>query len=200
MIVVPTVRTPKTEAEAATALVSAFSSVIGRPPSRQVCELLLAQVWLETAHGASINNNNPGNLSAGTKYAGKVWLPPWVAEPGPNASARIIFLHKEMLANRAPRAFRAYDSFAEGMTDHFRALKNIFPSILSAAESGDPRVFASAIFTSKYCPDAACHPDKTTPTFRALQKVFQDKGTFKNLPLESIPPPPSPAKPCPGDS
>lgn len=188
MIVVPRVRTSQTAVAVAHALAAAFPAVLGRELQRHEGELLLAQIWQESGVGVSINNYNPGNMSAGEKYQGKAWRPPWFEEPTETTSERNRFLHTEMLAGRAPRAFRAYDSLAEGVADHLRQLRSVFPAILAAAATGDAGAYAHAIYDSRYCRDDGCRPEKNGPSLRKWQTQFQEKGTFSFLPLVTSPP------------
>jgi hypothetical protein len=102
---------------------------------------LAALVAIETARGKSIQNGNVGNISAGASYGGAVWLPPWV-ELTEASSARDRALHEAMLAGRAPRAFRAYESVQEGARDFARfLLAPAYAPLLRAADSNDVDAF-----------------------------------------------------------
>jgi len=188
MLIVPRVRTSQTAVNMAHALAVAFASVLGRTLQRHEGELLLAQIWQETGAGVSINNNNPGNMTANDKWPGKAWRPPWFEAPTDASTPRNKMLHAEMLAGRAPRAFRAYDSLAEGAADHMRQLRHTFPAILAAASSGDAMQYAQAIYDSRYCRDEACKAENNGPNIRRWQSQFQEKGTFSFLPLVTDPP------------
>lgn len=154
----------------------------GIEPNRQEAFLLLAQVWVETARGSSLFNRNPGNLSANPDtYPGDYFRPPWFVVDE-QSSLQMQKLHDLMLENKAPRAFRSYDSFDVGFDDYVDTLSKKFPSILKAAAGGDPNAMASAIRSSGYTPDA---PPSTGDTLRALSLEFAQKGLFQTLPLVS---------------
>jgi hypothetical protein len=169
--------TPLSRGEAAAGIVSAYRAHTGHDPNRQLAELLLAQVWLETARGQSVVCHNWGNLSG--SYQGSYWRPPWF-EVTDASSARNKHLNAEMLAGRAPRSFRAYRDHKTGAHDYLRLLlTERYRPIIATASAGDPRAFAIAVQSTGYCPD--CVPSKTEPTFRALQSEFRAAGVFSHL-------------------
>jgi len=176
MIIVPRVRTPETLASICAALVSAYQRTFGKALGRTLGELLAAQIWLETARGQSIQNHSPGNVSAGASWPGKAWRPTWFDEPAPDASERIKHLHAEMLAGRAPSAFRAFDSLDDGMADYLRTLKRNFPQILAA---GSPEQLAQAIWDSRYTRDLT--PAQSAPSLRSLWTEIRKSNVFAAL-------------------
>jgi hypothetical protein len=166
--VVPRVNTPVTASDAKSAVESAYRSELGRDPElTQELPLLMALVWIETARGRSVQNNSPGNISASDSYQGKAWRPTWF-EVDDSSSDRDKQLHQAMLENRAPSAFRAYDSLAEGAADFIRQLSHTFPEVLDAAAEGDPTGFRDAL-AQHYSKDY-----KNTPpgNFESLAKEF----------------------------
>ncbi len=164
MIEVPTVKTPITRGQAFGALQEAW----GPGLTRELARGLLSLVWIETGAG-NLNNNNPGNISASSQYSGKVWRPPWFAEPTPETSAQNVRLHAAMLANQAPSAFRAYDALSQGFSDFVAQLTHTFPEVLSAAQSGTPDTFRQAL-SQKYSRDY--RNVKATDTFTKLWAEF----------------------------
>jgi hypothetical protein len=140
---------------------------------RETGTLLLALVWIETAHG-HLMNNNAGNITASDKWPGNAWRPPWFdlsqGAPGSSAwaptSAKLIELHERMLHGQAPSAFRAYDSLIEGFQDFARVLRSQFKSVLEAAKTGDARTFVTALHDSGYSRD---YSPAHVPTMTALQ-------------------------------
>lgn len=186
MTEVPALRTPLTRDATAEALVPAYVRVFGVEPDRNRAELLLAQVWLENANGQAIIQHNIGNLAtSGT--AGTFWRPPWfdgaavdaLPESDPN-KARYQRLHEAMLSNKAPSAFRAFDSFEQGFDAWLRVLGS--PSkvaILNAASSGDANAFARAIFETGYCPDQACKD--AGPSYSSLRDQIHQASYFDGL-------------------
>lgn len=163
--------------QAAALLVLVWQSETGRLPSRNLAELMLAQGWgLETARGESNIQHNYGNISG--SYQGAFWRPPWF-EVTDESSDQMKFLHSEMLANRAPRSFRAYPDHETGVRDYVSMLRRRFPSIVAAGESGNLQAFAEAVKSSGYCPD--CAPSATVRTFGAFQDEFRRDGVFAHL-------------------
>ncbi len=136
--------------------------------SRELAAMLLSLAWIETG-GGTFQNYNPGNLTAGPKYTGKVWRPPWYPEPSADATQRTKDLHAAMLKGTAPSAFRAYDTLAQGMSDWVAALKHSFPEVLQAAEQGNPETFRQAL-SQKYSHDY--RNTQSTATFAKLKKGF----------------------------
>jgi hypothetical protein len=124
--------------------------------SKNLGEMLLAQIWLEQSGRPW--NWNFGNITASEDYP-TIWRPPWYdkaeaeATTDPARRARYLALHEDMLAGKAPKAFRAYDSAEAGMTGYLEHLRKAAPDILRAGKTGDPRKFAEAIRSSGYTPD-----------------------------------------------
>jgi len=164
VIEVPMQGTPIDKQTAYDALTHAMGGL-----SRELASMLLSLIWIETGSGGSLKNYNPGNLTAGPNYTGKVWRPPWYPEPGPDASQRTKDLHAAMLKGTAPSAFRAYDSLAQGMADWTAALKHTFPEVIKAGEQGNPETFRQAL-SQKYSHDY--RNTQSTATFAKLKKGF----------------------------
>jgi hypothetical protein len=141
-------------------------------------ELLMAQVWLETGRGKSVQNNSPGNITSSAK-TGDFWRPTWYVVTR-KSSARDIRLNKLMLKGKAPRAFRSYQTPESGFLHYLQFLKSPrYEPLLDAAAAGDVAAFARAVRDTGYCPD--CDPKKTEPTFRALREEFRRKKLFSEL-------------------
>jgi len=163
---VPAVVTPLTPTEAAGRLMAYPQT------NRNSGPLLMALIWVETT-GRPIKFN-VGNLTASDRYDGEAWRPPWF-EVGPQSSPRLIALHERMKAGQAPRAFRAYGSFADGFHDYMSQLGKTFPEVLDAANTGDAAQFVQAL-SLKYSRD---YGPAHVRTFAALQKEFEP--FFKGL-------------------
>lgn len=116
--------------------------------------MLAVLVSIETARGRSVMNHNLGNISAGPSFPGTVWRPPWFDPAEAQASPRLQTLHQEMLAGRAPSAFRAYESREAGARDFARTLKRDFPEVLRAATVANAENFQAAL-SQKYSRDFA---------------------------------------------
>lgn len=116
--------------------------------------MLAVLVSIETARGASVMNHNLGNITAGPQFPGAVWRPPWFDPAEAQASPRLQRLHQEMLAGRAPSAFRAYPTREEGARDFARTLKRNFPEVLRAATVASAENFRDAL-SQKYSRDFA---------------------------------------------
>lgn len=178
----PRTPTPLSESDLAQQIVSGYASKFGQPPDRETAELLLALIDLENAHGQSIIQFNWGNVSTFVKDSVDYWRPPWFDLDAVNAlpdsanKTHLIFEHGEMIANRAPSAFLALPSHADGVRVF---LANVKPSMYDAASSGDPLAFANAYWSSGYCPDEACK--NSGPTFQKLQASIRAAGYFNSL-------------------
>lgn len=155
--------TPLTRALMVPYFLEAWQAATGGMPSRSLAELLLALLYVETANGASLQNFNWGNLSANPATGGDYWRPPWfdleriAAIEDPAKRARMESLHAQMLAKKAPEAFRAYGSHEQGAASFVALLlRPKMQPLLAAAETGDAVRFAHAVHSTAYCPDEAC--------------------------------------------
>lgn len=191
MNIVPRENTPLSATEARGFLVPAYVDTFGRAPEPQELPLLLALVWIETGRGKSVQNNNPGNLSASEHYDGDAWRPPWF-ELTDASSPRDRELHDQMLKGEAPSAFRAYASAIEGFRDFTDHLKSSFPEVVTAAKTGDAEQLRLAL-SKKYSKDY--QNPKSTVTLAALQKEFG--GAPKALPPSAPPVPAHSSSPAP---
>ena len=161
MHVVPAVATQISAEHARDALRASMPGI-----DRESAALLLALIWVETGSGVHCYNNNVGNITASDAWSGGAWRPPWFE---PSSDPHLNDLHTRMLAGQAPSAFRAYDSLTDGFADFVRTLKSTFPTVLTAAATGDPAAFVSALHDSRYSTDYnAAH----IPTFRDLAAHF----------------------------
>ncbi len=184
---VPAVHTPLTRDATAAALVPAYVRVFGVKPDRNRAELLLAQVWLENANGASIIDRNIGNLTTSPSSGGDYWRPPWfdrdaveALPDGDKNKARYLDLNTRMEAGQAPSAFRAFDTFDQGFDAWLRFLGS--PSkapILAAASSGDANAFAKAIFDTGYCSSDECR--SAGPSYARLRDQIHAASYFDDL-------------------
>lgn len=159
MQIVPAVATPITAEQARVALVAAMPGI-----DRETGSLLLALVWIETARG-HLMNWNAGNITAGPKWEGAAWRPPWF-ELNEASTPKLVELHERMLHGTAPSAFRAYGSLLEGFQDFARVLRSQFASVLTAAGTGDARTFVQALHDSGYSRD---YSPAHVPNMTALQ-------------------------------
>lgn len=176
MIEVPVKKTPITKEQALSGLMYAW----GYGLTREIARGILSLIWIETANGKSLNNKNPGNISASSKYIGKVWRPSWYFEPTPETPPKIVSLHSLMLKGQAPSAFRAYDTLSQGFEDFVSQLKHTFPEVVEAAKSGTPDDFRIAL-SKKYSHDY--RNPASTKTFESLWSTFEPMVSF--LPSES---------------
>lgn len=148
MQIVPRVNTPLTKAAAFLGLLRAAPTI-----TRETAGLLLALIWLETGRGQSVYGWNVGNVAAGASWFGSAWRPTWFAEPTESSSARDRQLHADMLAGKAPSAFRSYPSAESGFDDFVRVLRTSFGAAWDAAGTGDADEFRSALASSRYAPE-----------------------------------------------
>lgn len=196
MNIVPRVSTPQTLESIASALRAAYAAEFGKVIDTTTAELLMAQVMIETGNGQAVKNNNPGNITASSKWAGDAWRPPWFDEPTESTTARNRALHAQMKQGKAPSAFRSFATWEEGMRDHVRTLARQFPTIIAART---PRQLAEAIFNSGYTKDAT--PDESERTLNSLVERVRRSGVLDDLaqPVEKpqAPPQPQPAETSP---
>lgn len=122
----------------------------GTTISPGAANVILAHLAFENAHGERVIQHNFGNLIATQNWAGDFWRPPWFGDPKPDWSADLRAKHQAMLEGKAPSAFRAYSSPAEGMKHYLDTLETL--GLLEAAHNG-PRAFAERA-TLRFSPDA----------------------------------------------
>jgi hypothetical protein len=158
--------------------------------TQEAGQLLLAQIWLETARGKSLFNFNWGNITAGPSWTNDYWRPPWFVKseidalPDGEKKDRLLRLHQQMLEGKAPQKFRAYPSAIVGLNDYVTRLQREFKQLIEAAKTGSPDAFADAIRSSGYNKDA---DPSTADSLRSLMKEFERKGYFSNLPKAPAP-------------
>ena len=174
-LVVPRTPTPIAQASLPGLIADAFAGE--SLPLPGIARMMLAVLSaIETARGRATNNHNIGNITASETYTGAIFRPAWFElDPGAlqrgEINPRLVFLHGEMLANRAPRAFRAYASFDEGARDFARVLVRSFPEVLRAATTPNAENFRAAL-AQKYSRDYAKRPEETAKSLRQLMKEF----------------------------
>jgi hypothetical protein len=170
--------TPLTRALMAPYFLDAWLAATGGAPTREAAELLLALLYNETANGASLQNSNWGNLSHNPATGGDYWRPPWfdaeqialIADPAKRA--RMEALHAQMLAHKAPEAFKAFASHEDGAANFVRfVLRPKMRPLIDAANSGDAVAFAHAVHSTAYCPDEACR--NAGPTYDRIRSEMR---------------------------
>ena len=177
---VPMTRVALPEMEAAK-LILALAPTLLPGVGQETARLMLAHAWgLELNQGKGAFNHNIGNLmAAGIKngkehfyWKGNFWRPPWYKD-------KTHRWHKPMLDGKQPSAFRAHDSYKDGMTDY---LKHLNRKMREAALSGRAADFAQGVWDSKYCRDNACQPAILTRSLKRFADDFRKKGYFESLP------------------
>jgi hypothetical protein len=158
--------------------------------TQEAGRLLLAHVWLETARGKSMFNNNWGNITAGPSWLGDFWRPPWFnkaevdALPDGERKTRMLALHQAMVEGRAPQKFRAYSTMKQGLDDYVARLNREFKGLVEALKTGRPEDFADAIRSTGYNKDA---DPSTADSLRSLMREFEKKGYFSQFPKAKAP-------------
>jgi len=150
-------------------LVKAAFEALGSPLTGIQPAMLAVLVAIETARGRSMMNHNVGNITAGEKYEGAVWHPPWFDENEAKGNPRLEKLHAAMLEGKAPRAFRSYASVEEGAKDFARQLLHTFPEVMKASLVADADAFRRAL-SQKYSPDYK--NEKATESLATLMREF----------------------------
>lgn len=168
-------------AQLAARLAAAWKAETGSALARNVAELLLAQVLIETDWSRAMWRFNWGNITAGSAWTGDVWRPSWY-ELTPSSTARDRELNAKMLQGQAPKAFRAYASHDAGARGYVRfLLGKRFAPMLAAAATGSPTAFAAAVRSTRYCPD--CTEAKGfSRSIANLQDQIRTAGWFNELP------------------
>jgi hypothetical protein len=190
---VPRERTPIAMPAAALELDIALRGAGVADLHQDMAALLLAQIAFETASGQACDCHNIGNISTSDKTSRDFFRPAWF-EVTDASSPKLRELHAAMLKGNAPRAFVAYKDFFAGFDDYVRELRVQFPTIISAARTGDAQAVADAIKSSHYTPDA---PSSLGGTLDSLRRGFLAKGLFASLPKgQSAPFEPVPASSC----
>jgi hypothetical protein len=158
-------KTPLTGGEAAEAIESAWTHVMGTPPSKDTLAVLTAQWAHETGRGKSMLNFNFGGIK-GTGPSGLSAA--YGTKEGWGASE----VH---ITDR----FRAYRSAEEGAKDYVNLLANKFPKAIEAAKAGDPQAFVKALKERGYFTgnEAAYAHNVASLSAQALEQGFDAVST-----------------------
>jgi hypothetical protein len=197
---IPRKATPISTSDAATLITEVLHEVLGELPGYNLAAYMLAYAWFETGGGKSIQCYNWGNISTMPSWGHDYWRPPWF-EVTEDSSARNRHLHEEMLAGRAPQAFRAYHSHDEGLKDYVKFLtgKERYQPVVNAMAAGDAAALGRAIKATSYCPD--CSPSVVKRNVEGFIRQFEAESLFADLPKapseSQEPAPPSPSSPSP---
>lgn len=175
---IPREKTPIALSAAAPVFVEALKRFDGAATYAEAC-YLLGLAWNETGAGKLMQNFNWGNISG--EFNGNFFRPPWYVLTE-TSSTRMKELHALMVQGKVPSKFRAYSSHAEGLEDFLRQLFRTFPTITRAAILGDSYAFADAIYSSKYCPDDGCRPEKMSASYAALARQMGREPAIAVLP------------------
>ena len=129
---VPATLTPAQPLALVAAVEAAYLEQLGHPPQLCALALLCAQLALETANGAKIVANNPGNFKAGE---GPDWCDFKTFE----------FIGTPPVKTVMACRFSAWPSLADGTSAWLRALYLRWPEAWSAAVRGDALGFAHGL-------------------------------------------------------
>lgn len=173
---VPRVQTPFQEASIAELLRRELLAQKLDPHQDQAA-LLLAQIAFETASGRACQNHNVGNVTANERVPIDYYRPQWFAEGQTEPALQA--LHELMIHNQAPRAFRAYIGFPEGVAGYVRAAKHL--ACIEAARTGDAEILANVIRNGGYTPGA---PESLGRTLDTKREEYLRRGLFESLPKE----------------
>lgn len=145
-------KTPYTREQLAETLRDEIDAKFPGAVNQDMLAMLAAQIWIETANGSKLFNNNPGNLIRSNPSAaspGQWYRPTWWTDTSSK-------LHAKAHAKppTAPQAFRAYMTLNDGMADYLDLLNNPrFEELIIAARAGNPVRYGEAIKASGYAPD-----------------------------------------------
>jgi hypothetical protein len=186
MPVVERQTTPLSPLETVPHFVAGFDRVFGRAPSREQAEWLWTLLANENNEGKAIVNYNWGNLStSGEPHL--YWEPPWVhpaefeALPDGPKKERYRHEHENMLAGKAPKAFRAFTSHQEGAHAWFAQLKRRYQRILDARSA---RAMQDAVYQSGYCNSEPC--SRNWQRYELLHTKARALGLFAHLRSEAF--------------
>jgi hypothetical protein len=172
---VPAQRTPLSGSEAAHAIETAWTDVMGAPPSRSTIAVLTAQWAHETGRGQSMLNYNFGGIK-GT---------------GPSGLSAAYKTKEGWGANEVhvTDTFRAYRTPEEGARDYVSLLAKRFPKAVEAAQSGDPEGFVKALKDRGYFTgnEAAYRNSVSALSAAALEQGFDAVSTPGAVHVPSVP-------------
>lgn len=154
-------------------------------PHQDMAALLLAQIAFETARGKACQNHNVGNVTANERVAVEYYRPKWFAEG--QTEPHLQALHELMKHGHAPRAFRSYVGFPEGVAGYVRAARHL--ACIEGARTGDAEIFADVIRNGGYTPGA---PESLGATLDRMRVDYLRRGLFDSLPKDSAGPSPDP--------
>jgi len=146
-------------------------------PHQDMAALLLAQIAFETSHGRACQNHNVGNVTANEAVAVDYYRPKWFAEG--QTEPHMQALHELMTHGHAPRAFRSFTAFPEGVAGYVRAARHL--SCVEAARTGDADILADVIRSGGYTPGA---PDTLGHTLDQSRNDYLRRGLFETLPKD----------------
>ncbi|HEX3594693.1 MAG TPA: glucosaminidase domain-containing protein [Polyangiaceae bacterium] len=158
-------RTPLSGSQAADAIKSAWTDVMGEPPSKATLAVLTAQWSHETGGGRSMLNYNFGGIK-GTGPSGLSAA--YGTKEGWGASE----VH-------VTDTFRAYRTPEEGAKDYVALLARRFPKAVGAAKAGDPAAFVGALKERGYFTgnQAAYQHNVSLLSAQALEQGFDAVST-----------------------
>lgn len=158
-------RTPLSGTQAANAIASAYTAVVGEPPSQGTLAILTSHWALETGQGKSMYNFN---------FAG-------IKGRGPEGMTAVMNTREGYgpSAVRIQDGFRAYTSAQAGAKDYVALLQRKFGSALAAAQAEQPERFAQELKAGGYYTgDPAAYAKGVTQLAnRAMEYGFDALGT-----------------------
>ena len=158
-------RTPLSGTQASEAIRTAYTHVMGEPPSRGTLAILTSQWALETGHGKSMYNFN---------FAG-------IKGRGPEGMTAVLGTREGYGANTVhiKDGFRAYTSAEAGAKDYISLLQRKYGAALEAAKAEQPERFAQELkVAGYYTGDPALYAKGVTQLAnRAMEYGFDALGT-----------------------
>lgn len=120
--------------------------------TREVMELTLAQVWLQSGQGNGAFNHNIGQV-APTEDTQPFFRPPWYdreevellldeSELDKKRKEVLLTLNDRMVAGQAPQRLRDFSTQLEGLDAY---LKSLSPEVIEALRSGEPAKLSEAL-------------------------------------------------------
>lgn len=131
-------------AEAASLIRQAFTTVLGREPSRFELELALAQTHTESAWGSGWHGECEGSNNMGAIHATKQWQGRTCRNADATPSGGYV------------TPFRVYDNELEGFKDYVRKAFKDRPAVLKAAKTGSLSASVKALYQTGYFTGNRC--------------------------------------------
>ncbi len=162
-------KTPVTAVQMFEALRAAWQQMFGEHPRRQSLLVLTAQWAIETGHGRSMWNYNPGNVKSDRTAGDWCFYACWEILDG----------KKKWFYPDSPYCcFRAYPNLTEGTVDYLRELKTRYSRAWYEVIAGSPDAFVRALKAQFYFTgDVDAYAKTVVSLYRQFDASFPKETT-----------------------